>query len=171
MGKMRVYTIGTSTRQFEEFLDILKHYKIQLVVDVRRWPSSKRYPWFNKGNLSESLREGGIDYLHYPELGGYRKEGYADFAKSNEFREALERLVETINEKTAAVMCAELLWFRCHRRYIAESLVTYGHNLIHIFDKKRKQEHKSRDKDVNEKMNLVIWCDKKAEKLKKKSKG
>lgn len=78
-----------------------------------------------------------------------------NFAKSDEFGKALDTLVETIDDKTAAILCAELLWFRCHKRYIAESLVKRGQNFIHIFDKKRTQEHKIRDKDVNEKMNLV----------------
>jgi len=164
---MKIYTIGTSTRQLEKFLDVLKHYEIKMIVDVRRWPSSKRYPWFNKDTLSESLRSEGIDYLHYPELGGYRKEGYVNFAKSDDFDRALGMLVETIDDKTVAIMCAELLWFRCHRRYIAQSLVKNDHEVIHIFDKERTQKHKLLDKDVKEKMSLVIWCDKRAEKNKK----
>lgn len=165
---MKIYTIGHSTRSLEEFLDVLKHYNIELVTDVRRWPSSKKFPWFGKESLAKSLRGERIEYLHYPELGGYRKEGYANFAKSDEFVEALNRLVEIIDDKVVAIMCAELLWFRCHRRYIAERLVKLGHEVVHIFNKEKTQEHKLRTKEIDEKMNLVIWCDKKARKTKKR---
>jgi len=164
---MKIYTVGHSTRSLNEFLEILKHFNIQLVIDVRRWPSSKKFPWFNKENLANVLADNNIEYLHYPELGGYRKEGYANFSKSDEFAEALNRLVKIIDNKIAAIMCAELLWFRCHRRYIAQSLVKCGHNVIHIFDKEKTQEHKLSEREINEKMSLVIWCDKKVRKMKK----
>lgn len=161
---MKIYTVGHSTRSLDEFLELLKHFDIELVIDVRKFPSSKRFPWFGKDNLAKSLRDKGIEYLHYPELGGYRKEGYANFAASDEFSRALNRLVSIIDDKVAAVMCAELLWFRCHRRYIAGRLVGIGYEVAHIFDKEKIQGHKLHTKEIDEKMDLVIWCDKKAKK-------
>ena len=163
---MRIYTLGHSTRSFEEFLSILKKFRVELVIDVRRFPSSKKFPWFNKENLERELGKEKIEYIHFPELGGYRKEGYANFAKSEEFKKAVEKLLEVIDEKVAAIFCSEILWWRCHRRYIANHLAKLGHRVIHIFDKDRIQEHKLKDKEIQEKMKLVVYCDKKARKLK-----
>jgi len=139
-----IYTIGHSTRRIEEFVNILRSYKVELVIDVRRFPSSKKFPWFNKENLEKALKKGGIQYLHFPELGGYRKEGYKKFTKSKEFRENIGKLLEIINEKNAVIMCTELLWWKCHRRYIANFLTKLGHKVIHIFDERRSYEHKLR---------------------------
>jgi uncharacterized protein (DUF488 family) len=162
---MEIYTIGHSTRSLEEFLEILKNFQIQLVVDVRRFPSSKKFPWFDEENLEEELKKNGIDYIHFPELGGYRKEGYETFSKTEEFSKALEKLIGVVNEKKAAIMCAESLWWRCHRRYIANALAEKGFQVLHIFNKEKIQEHKLKEKEVEEKMKLRIWCDKKARKI------
>jgi uncharacterized protein (DUF488 family) len=162
---MEIYTIGHSTRSLEEFLEILKNFQIQLVVDVRRFPSSKKFPWFDEENLEEELKKNGIDYIHFPELGGYRKEGYEAFSKTEEFSKALEKLIGVVNEKKAAIMCAESLWWRCHRRYIANALAEKGFQVLHIFNKEKIQEHKLKEKEVEEKMKLRIWCDKKARKI------
>jgi uncharacterized protein (DUF488 family) len=161
---MEIYTIGHSTRSLEEFLEILKNFQIQLVVDVRRFPSSKKFPWFDKENLEKELKENGIEYLHFPEFGGYRKEGYEAFSKTEEFSEVLEKLIEVVNEKKAVVMCAEAFWWRCHRRYIANALAEKGIQVVHIFDKEKIQEHKLKEKDIEEKMKLKIFCDKGARK-------
>jgi len=155
-----IYTIGHSTRNFEDFVDILKYFGIELVVDVRRFPSSKKFPWFGKKNLEKELPKNEIEYSHFPELGGYRKEGYLAFSQTEEFSEAIKKLLEIIDDKTATVFCAEILWWRCHRRYIARALAMQNYEIIHIFDKEKIQEHKPRDEDVKEKMNLKIWCDK-----------
>jgi uncharacterized protein (DUF488 family) len=154
--------LGHSTRDLESFLDILKHYRIEFVIDVRRWPTSKKYPWFSKEKLHVSLNDCDIEYLHYPELGGFRKEGYGTFARSDEFKDALNRLIEVIGNRKATLLCAELLWFRCHRRYIAKKLVERGHQIIHVFDKEKIQKHNPSVKEIEERMKLVIWCDKKA---------
>ncbi|MEM5834479.1 MAG: DUF488 domain-containing protein [Candidatus Aenigmatarchaeota archaeon] len=159
---MKFYTLGHSTRNLEEFLEILKIFKIELVIDVRRFPSSKKFSWFNKENLEKELSKEKIHYLHFPELGGYRKEGYENFSKSKEFSEAIKKLLEIADNKNTAILCAELLWWRCHRRYIANTLAELGHTIIHIFDKEKTQEHKPKDKVVEEKMKLRIFCDKKA---------
>jgi uncharacterized protein (DUF488 family) len=162
---MEIYTFGHSTRSLEEFIGILKKFGIEQVIDVRRFPSSKKFPWFNKESLEKELKKEKIEYVHFPELGGYRKEGYANFAKSKEFKNTIEKLLKTINGKKSTILCAELLWWRCHRRYIANHLVRLGYKVIHIFDEKRTQEHKLKTKEIEEKMKLVVWCDKKARKL------
>ena len=141
---MKIYTIGHSNRKLDEFLKVLKRFEVKLVVDVRRFPSSKKFPWFNKENLEKELKKEGILYLHFSELGGYRKEGYEKFARSKEFEESVKKLLGIINEKNAVIMCTELLWWRCHRRYIANFLTKLGHKVIHIFDERRSYEHKLR---------------------------
>jgi len=161
---MRIYTIGHSTRTLEDFIDILKYCNIELLIDVRHFPGSKKFPWFNKENLEQELPKNQIQYLHFPELGGFRKEGYLAFTKTEEFSKGIEKLLEIIDDKTVAIMCAEILWWRCHRRYIANTLVEKKFEVTHIFDKKNIQEHKLHSEETKQKMNLKIFCDKKTEK-------
>lgn len=158
---MKIFTLGHSTRTIQEFLEILKSFKIDLVVDVRRFPSSKKFPWFSKENLEKELKENKIQYVHFPELGGYRKEGYESFSKTEDFAKNIERVLEIIDKKTVAILCSEYLWFRCHRRYISNYLARMGIKVTHIFDKERTQEHKLNDREIEEKMKLKIFCDKK----------
>ena len=160
-----IYTLGHSTRSFEEFLSILKKFKIELIVDVRRFPSSKKFPWFSKEFLEKELKQNNIQYIHFGELGGFRREGYENFSKSEEFKRAIDKLIKLIQNKNAAIFCSERLWFRCHRRYIAKALVERGIKVIHIFDANKTQEHKLKDKEIEEKMKLRLYCDKKAKKL------
>ncbi|MFH8132348.1 MAG: DUF488 domain-containing protein [Candidatus Aenigmatarchaeota archaeon] len=162
---MKIYTIGHSTRTLSEFISVLKKFKIDLVVDVRRFPKSTKYPHFNKENLEKELPKNEIEYLHFPELGGYRKEGYEAFSKTEEFSKSIEKLLEIINGKIAGILCSEYFWFRCHRRYIANYLAKIGHEVVHIFDEEKTQKHKLKDKDVEEKMKLIIYFDKKARKF------
>lgn len=162
---MKIYTIGHSTRTLEEFIDILKHFQIELVIDVRKLPGSNKFPWFNKENLEQELPKNQIEYLHFPELGGFRKGGYEEFTRTEEFSQALNKLIEIIDDKVVAILCAEILWWRCHRRYIANALVEKGLEVTHIFEEKKIQEHKLREKEVEEKMKLKIFCDKKARSL------
>lgn len=147
-------------------MSVLKTFGIELVVDIRRWPSSKKFPWFNKEEIERRLRSCSIDYVHFPELGGYRKEGYEAFSKSKEFRDALQKLLELVKNKNSVLLCSELLWWRCHRRYVAEELTKLGCSVVHIFDEKRIQEHKLREEEIKEKMKLRLWCDKRARRLK-----
>jgi len=153
---MIIYTIGHSTRKLEEFIDVLKNCKIDILVDVRKFPTSKKFPWFNKEILERELEKVGIRYFHYPELGGFRKEGYEAFSKTEEFFNAVKNLLQIVDAKNTAIMCAEIVPFRCHRRYIAEALVLLGHKVIHIYEKNKIQEHKPRMKE----MELKIFCDK-----------
>ncbi|MEM7821770.1 MAG: DUF488 domain-containing protein [Candidatus Aenigmatarchaeota archaeon] len=152
---MKIYTLGHSTRSFEEFLSILKKFEIQLVVDVRRWPSSKKFPWFNKENLEEELAKNEIEYTHLPELGGFRKGGYEVFSKSEEFEDVIKNLLEIINGKIAAIMCAEWNPAKCHRWYISEKLNEMGREVIHIISLEKCQNHSELPKKK-----LKIKCDK-----------
>lgn len=138
---MKIYTVGHSTRTFEDFLKILKFYKIELVVDVRRFPMSKKFPYFNKENFENELPRNKIEYLHYPELGGFRKEGYEAFTKTEEFSKAIEKLLEIIDEKVTAIMCAEWNVMKCHRWYISEELIKLKHEIFHIINETKVQSH------------------------------
>src|ERR1044071_6461720 len=151
-----IWTVGHSTRSGEEFGKILLAHEIKVLVDVRSFPGSRRLPQFNKGELAESLRELGIEYRHEPRLGGRRKpradshntvwknasfRAYADHMESEEFRSGVEDLLEVAARERTAVMCAEAVWWRCHRSLIADYLKAEGHNVIHIIDQKKTEEH------------------------------
>jgi uncharacterized protein (DUF488 family) len=156
---MLIYTLGHSTRNLEEFINLLKHYKIEFVVDVRRFPSSKKFPHFNKENLEKELEKNGIKYIHFPELGGFREGGYKNFSKTEEFKNSLKRLLGIIDNHNSTILCAEKYFWRCHRKYIAHELHKLGHRIIHILDKNDFYEHKE-SKDLEFKMNVKIFCDK-----------
>ena len=130
---------------------------IKLVADVRMLPGSKRYPQFNKETLASSLGKAGISYEHFPELGGRRKtkpdskntawrnasfRGYADYMETKEFQNGIDRLME-IADKTGptAIMCAEAVWWRCHRSLISDYLKARRKEVIHILDSGKTQEH------------------------------
>jgi len=162
---MKIYTIGHSTRSLEDFINILKHYNIELLIDIRKLPGSNKFPHFNKEILEVELPKSNVQYIHFPELGGFRKEGYFAFTQTEEFSDAIKKLLEVIDNKTVAIMCAEVLWWRCHRRYVTNALVELGNQVIHIFDKEKIQEHKLREKEIEEKMKLKIFCDKKAKSI------
>lgn len=155
---MQIYTIGHSTCSIEEFLNILKHYGIEILVDVRHFPSSRKFPWFNKNMLDESLAKAGIKYVWLEALGGFRKGGYSEYTKTKEYESGIKWLEEIAAQGRTAVLCAEILFFRCHRRYISETLTQLGHKVTHIYDLQKAQEHKS--KETYEKMKLKIFCDK-----------
>lgn len=154
---MLIYTIGHSTREIDEFLNILKHCGIEIVADVRHYPSSRKFPWFNKEELQKSLQETGIRYFWLESLGGFRKGGYSEYTGGEEYKEGIEKLLKIATQGITAVMCAEILWFRCHRRYISETLEELGHRVIHIYNLEKTQEHKS--KETEGQMKLKIFCD------------
>ena len=141
---MKIWTIGTSNRSIEEFLHVLEVYQIEAIIDVRRFPTSK-HNHFKQENLEASLNLHGIAYYHVTELGGYRRGGYQDYMGTAEFEQGLLKVEELASSQRVAVMCAELLFFRCHRRYIADALKQRGHTILHIIDEKRSYEHKGRD--------------------------
>lgn len=151
-----VWTVGHSTRSGEEFGQILIAHGIQVLVDVRMFPGSRRYPQFNRAALSESLAELGIEYKHEPRLGGRRTprpdshntawknaqfRAYADHMESDEFRNAVKELLQLAAQRRVAVMCAEAVWWRCHRSLISDYLKAAGHTVNHIIDETKTEEH------------------------------
>lgn len=159
---MKIYTIGHSNRGFKDFITVLKTYNIDLVIDVRKFPKSSRFPQFTKENLEIELPKKEIGYYHLQELGGFKKEGYRAFSQTKEYFDTIEKFLKLIDKKNVSIFCAEILWWRCHRRYIAETLVEYGYEVIHILDLDNYEEHKSKEKEIEEKMKTKIFCDKKA---------
>jgi uncharacterized protein (DUF488 family) len=128
-----IWDIGHSTRKLEDFLKILKKNNIELLVDVRRFPSSKKFPHFNKENLEIELKKMGIEYLWLGEkLGGFRKGGYEKWMESDEFREGFQILKEKASKFKTAIMCAESYFMRCHRRFILELIRKNGWQTNHI---------------------------------------
>jgi uncharacterized protein (DUF488 family) len=153
-----VLTVGHSTRSFVEFLSLMRAHGVRRLVDVRRFPHSPRHPHFDEGALSEWLpREGGITYRHLPGLGGRRRalrdspnagwrnlsfRGYADHMGTPEFRADFERLLEACEgEERACLMCSEAVWWRCHRRMIADALVVRGFSVEHVLGERRATLH------------------------------
>jgi len=132
-----VYTLGTSTRTKEEFLELVNYYHIETVVDVRSFPQS-RFEHFKRENLAEILKEGGVAYIYLgKELGGFRKGGYLSYTKSTPYQEGISHLERIGKESIAAFICAERFPWKCHRRFIALSLEQRGWQVIHIIDKDR----------------------------------
>lgn len=151
-----IWTIGHSTRTAEEFGEILLAHEIKVLVDVRSFPGSRRYPQFNKPELAKSLSALGIEYRHERRLGGRRTprpdshntawknasfRAYADHVESEEFRRGVDELLEVGANARTAVMCAEAVWWRCHRSLIADYLKAEGHTVLHIVDQSRTEEH------------------------------
>ena len=139
--------MGHSTHSLDGLLALLTPHRVARVVDVRRMPRSRRHPQFNLEALAAELPRRGVDYRHLPALGGRRLprrdspnggweheafRGYADYALTDEFAAALEELCAAARERPTAVMCAEALWWRCHRRLIADRLTALGSTVSHI---------------------------------------
>ena len=154
---MRIWTIGHSTRGIDEFISLLKENEINALADVRAWPGSKRYPQFNKDALAESLNAHGIGYQHFPELGGKRKSkpdsrntawrnasfrGYADYMETEQFQKGTERLLDVaVKAGAIAIMCAEAVWWRCHRSLIADYLKARGVEVLHVLGANKVELH------------------------------
>ncbi|HEY2102483.1 MAG TPA: DUF488 domain-containing protein [Chthoniobacterales bacterium] len=151
----KIWTIGHSTRTIEEFIDVLRSVGIELVADVRLLPGSKRHPQFNRSELDRSLHDAGMNYMHFPELGGRRKpradspntawrnesfRGYADHMETEEFRCGIERLYKLADRKIA-LMCAEAVWWKCHRALIADYLKSRGVEIDHILGRGKTELH------------------------------
>jgi uncharacterized protein (DUF488 family) len=135
-----IYTIGTSNRTLEDFLLLCKEFRLQAVVDVRRFPVS-RFDHFKKDNLTSHLQKRGMKYFYLGSvLGGFREKGYEEHSRTTEFTGAIERLGEIASGLTTAFMCAEKLPWRCHRNIIAAKLRRNGWRVIHILDKEKTWE-------------------------------
>lgn len=154
---LTVWTVGHSTRPLADFLAVLQRYRIEAVADVRRFPGSSRQPQYRKPVLEAALHDAGVDYVSLLALGGRRQpdsdtpntawrhpafRGYADHLDSEEFATGLFELLMAAWGLRTAVMCAEVLWWRCHRRMIADVLVSFGAHVIHILDAKSAQAHR-----------------------------
>jgi len=151
-----IWTIGHSTRTLDEFITLLQANEIELLVDVRTFPGSRKYPQFNKENLEKALPEKGIRYQHIPQLGGRRKitpespniswrhpafRAYADYMETPSFAEGIDLLTAEATEHRTAIMCSEAVWWRCHRSLISDYLKSTGWKVLHILDKGKVQEH------------------------------
>ena len=154
------YTIGHSTRSLSELLEILQKYNIRLLVDVRAIPRSRTNPQFNFDALPTALGERRIDYLHLAELGGRRGRqhdlghspnaywqnqsfrNFADYAMTEAFHQGFDRLKHLGEAKPCAIMCSEAVWWRCHRRIIADYLIFAGETVVHIFDRDKAETAK-----------------------------
>ena len=153
---LTIWTVGHSTRTLDEFLALLAAHRIEAVADVRRYPGSRKYPQFNRDALQRSLEEARIAYLPFPELGGRRRarpdsrntawrheafRGYADYMETEGFRAGIEQLLALAGRKRTAVMCAEAVWWRCHRSLIADYLKAEGARVEHIIGAGSPEPH------------------------------
>ncbi|HVC97455.1 MAG TPA: DUF488 domain-containing protein [Pirellulales bacterium] len=153
---MSIWTVGHSTRTIEELIDLLRHVQIEILVDVRHFPGSRRFPHFNKPELHDTLAAAGIRYEHLVELGGRRPvrpdshngawrnasfRGYADYMETGPFRDGVDRLMKIARAGRTAIMCSEAVWWRCHRSMIADDLKARGWQVFHILGANKIQEH------------------------------
>jgi uncharacterized protein (DUF488 family) len=156
---LTVWTVGHSTRPIVDFLAVVAAYRIEVVADVRRFPGSRGQPQYQRPPLEAALQRAGIGYIWLPNLGGRRRpvsdtpniawrhpafRGYADHMAGEEFAAGLLELLTLASGLRTAVMCAEILWWRCHRRMIADVLVSLGAHVLHIRDVKTAEMHRLR---------------------------
>lgn len=155
--RQSVFTIGHSTRAFEEFLELLRAHGVERVIDIRTIPHSRRNPQYSLETLGPSLKEAAIDYIHVKDLGGLRRpapnsknvgwrnagfRGYADYMNTPEFESALSRAIELSQRKRTALMCAEAVPWRCHRSLVADALTAHKFTVKHIMSVKVANRHK-----------------------------
>jgi uncharacterized protein (DUF488 family) len=143
-----LYTIGHSTRTLDELIEALRAHSMQTLVDIRAFPMSRRLPYFNRENLETALAAAGIQYVWMKALGGYRKKSrddspnvalrnqsfrnYADYMLTDEFQNAAAELVRLGEQAPTAYMCAERVYFHCHRMLVSDYLVAHGHEVMHV---------------------------------------
>lgn len=151
-----IWTLGHSTHTTEIFLNLVVDARIELVADVRSYPSSRRYPHFNACAIRDSLAAAGIDYLHFPLLGGRRRanpdslnirwrhpafRGYADYMESEEFSRGAGELEATARERRTVYLCSESVWWKCHRSMISDFLLCRGWRVQHIMPDGQMRPH------------------------------
>jgi uncharacterized protein (DUF488 family) len=153
-----LYTIGHSTRPLDELIGALQAHQIETLVDIRAFPMSRRLPQFNRDSLEQSLPAAGIGYRSMTALGGYRKKiledspnialrnrsfhNYADYMLTPEFDHAMSELLALAEKSRTAYMCAERVYFRCHRMLVSDWLVAHGHEVFHIDGEGPVKPHK-----------------------------
>jgi uncharacterized protein (DUF488 family) len=153
---MLVWTVGHSSHPFDAFMALLVAHGIAQVADIRTVPKSRRHPHFHTDELARSLPEREVAYAHLPRLGGWRRaeadspngawrnpsfRGYADYATGEEFARGLAELRQLAAARRTAAMCSEALWWRCHRRFVADRLVAAGDSVCHIGSDGRASAH------------------------------
>jgi len=144
-----IHTLGSSNRSLEEFIGLLRTYGIEMVADVRSFPAS-RFPHFRREVLAQSLGEAGVGYAHLgKELGGYRQGGYEAYTQTYAYLQGIERLERLASRCRCAILCAERLPERCHRRFIAKSLEERGWKAVHIIEANRTWEPASGEEEEN----------------------
>ena len=151
-----IWTVGHSTRTIEEFLGVLEAQRIEAIADVRRFPGSHKHPQYGREALESALAAHGIAYLWLPELGGRRQpsprspntawrnaafRGYADHMASGEFARGMDKLLALASGARTAILCAEAVWWRCHRALISDALYARGVEVVHITDARHTVEH------------------------------
>lgn len=153
-----IYTVGHSTRELADFTALLQAHSIDLLIDIRAFPMSRRLPHFNRERLELWLPDAGIAYRWMKDLGGRRKKtlkespnvalrndsfrNYADYMLSAEFQSATTEVTKAAEQQRAAIMCAEKMWFQCHRMLVSDYLVAHGHSVRHIIEPdKEAKEH------------------------------
>jgi uncharacterized protein (DUF488 family) len=151
-----IWTIGHSTHPLAKFIALLHSFQITMLVDIRNYPGSRRYPHFNKEALQITLPANDIQYLHLKELGGRRKpvensintawrndafRGYADYMQTKEFEEAIAKLETIARKQFTAYMCSEAVWWSCHRSLVSDYLKWKGWTVMHIMDINKATEH------------------------------
>lgn len=156
-SRLKIYTVGHSTRSLEELVKLLQANGIDRLVDVRTAPGSRRLPHFARAALTAELPSHGIEYVHLGELGGLRKprpdsantgwrnpsfRGYADYMATAPFASGIEQLLELADGHTAAIMCAEAVPWRCHRSLIADALLARGVEVLEIIGPQAPRPHR-----------------------------
>jgi uncharacterized protein (DUF488 family) len=153
-----LYTIGHSTRSLDELISALQAHAIKTLVDIRSFPMSRRLPYFNRESLEKALPEAGIQYVWLKELGGRRRKlrddspnvglrspsfrNYADYMLTPQFEQGISELVRLAEQSPTAYMCAERVYFRCHRMLVSDWLVVHGHTVLHIDAEGPARPHK-----------------------------
>jgi uncharacterized protein (DUF488 family) len=155
-GAPTIWTIGHSTRPIEEFLALLAAYRVETIADVRSFPGSRKYPHYGQQALAATLAAHGLGYAWLPALGGRRRaspdspntawrnaafRGYADYMASAAFAQGMTQLLDLASGSRTALMCAEAVWWRCHRSLIADALSVCGIEVVHILDVKHSTPH------------------------------
>jgi uncharacterized protein (DUF488 family) len=155
---LSVLTIGHSNHPLERFLALLARHEIEALVDIRRFPGSRKHPHFNRDNFAAALQRSGVEYHWLEALGGRRHKqreespnlglenkgfrNYADYMRTDEFREGVEKLLEVARQKRTAILCAEGLFWQCHRRLVSDVLVAIGVAVQHIMPTGELRPHK-----------------------------
>lgn len=154
---MRIWSVGHGARPLDDFLAVLEEAEIRALADIRTFPGSRRHPHFGQVALRDALAERGVDYIHLRGLGGRRDprpdsphtalrveafRGYADHMGTTEFAEDLAGLEANASGTKTAFMCAETLWWRCHRRLVADALTVRGHEVVHLIAAGKSEAHR-----------------------------